>query len=203
MFGTDWQKESHVMRKFLIPLAAAASTVALAAPAAAQYYPPQPQPQPQPYGYGYQYPQPQPYGYGYQYPQPQPQPYGYGYQYPQPQPQPQPQPYGYGYQQPYQQPYGYGYNQYANQAQARATKVRIDRIQSDLRRLEQYRMISRTEYYNRISDSREIERRFYRNSRDGWGLSANELRDVQIRVAQLEQKIARDIRDGRQWGHRW
>jgi hypothetical protein len=34
------------MRKFLIPLAAAASTIAFAAPASAQWYP---QPQPQPY----------------------------------------------------------------------------------------------------------------------------------------------------------
>jgi hypothetical protein len=189
------------MRKFLIPLAAAASTVALAAPAAAQYYPPQPQPQP----YGYQYPaQPQPYGYGYQQPYQQPygyqspyqQPYGYGYQYP------RPPVYGYGYQQPYQQPYGYG-NQYANWNQIRATKARIDRIQADLRRLSQYRMISRDEYYSRTRDSQEIERRFYRNSRDGWGLSASEMRDVQLRLAYLEQKIARDIRDGRQWRYRW
>ena len=166
------------MRKFLIPLAAAASTVALAAPASAQWYP---QPQPQPYGYGYGYPQPQPYGYGYQYPQPQP--------------------YGYGYQNPYQQPYGYGYH--ANYAQVRAMKVRIDRIQADLRRLAQYRMISRGEYYNRVQESREIERRFYRNSRDGWGLSAREMYDVQVRVARLEQRIARDIRDGRHWRFRW
>lgn len=37
------------MRKFLISAAIAASTIAVAAPAAAQYYPPQPQG----YGYGY------------------------------------------------------------------------------------------------------------------------------------------------------
>ncbi len=198
------------MRKFLIPLAAAASTVALAAPAAAQYYPPQPQPygyqypyqQPQPQTYGYQYPyqqpQAQPYGYQYPYQQQQPQPYGYGYQtYPQQAPA-----YGYGYRPPYQQPYGYG-NQYANWNQIRATKARIDRIQADLRRLATYRMISRSEYYSRTNDSREIERRFYRNSRDGWGLSASEMYDVQLRVARLEQKIARDVRDGRQWGYRW
>ena len=44
------------MRKFLIPLAVAASAVAIATPASAQYFP-----QPQGYGYG----QPQGYGYGY------------------------------------------------------------------------------------------------------------------------------------------
>lgn len=166
------------MRKFLIPLAAAVATVGIAAPASAQWYP---QPQPRPYGYGYQYPQPQPYGYGYQ----------------------QPRPYGYGYQNPYQQPYGYAYGQQVNYGQARAMKVRIDRIQMDLRRLAQQRMISRNEYRARMRDSREIERRFYRNSRDGWGLTAREMYDVQIRVARLEQKIGRDIRDGRQWRYRW
>jgi hypothetical protein len=187
------------MRKFLIPLAAAASTVALAAPAAAQWYP---QPQPQPYGYSYQYPQPQQYGYGYQ--QPYQNPYQNQYQQPYGYQSPYQQPYGYnyGYRSPYQQPYGQSYG-YASYTQVRATKVRIDRIQSDLRRLAQYRMISRNEYYNRINDSREIERRFYRNTRDGMGLSARELLDVQHRVAHLEQRIARDIRDGRQWGFRW
>lgn len=157
------------MRKFLIPLAAAASTIALAAPASAQWYP---QPQPQPYGYGY------------------------GYQYP------QPQPYGYGYQNPYQ-PYGQGYGYQANYHQVRAIKQRIDRIQLDLRRLAQYRMISRSEYNARLHDSREIERRFFRNSRDGWGLTPHEMYDVQVRIARLEQRIARDIRDGRHWRYRW
>lgn len=139
------------MRKFLIPLAAAASTVALAAPAAAQWYP-----------------------------QPMPQPYA----------------------NPYQQPYGnaYGYNNYG---QARSMQVRIDRIQRDLRQLASRRMISRSEYRNLLRDSREIERRFYRHRRDGYGLSQREMYDVQMRVARLEQRIARDIRDGRHFGYRW
>lgn len=46
------------MRKFIISLAAAGSALAIATPAAGQYYP-QPQPYGQPYGYGAQ-----PYGYG-------------------------------------------------------------------------------------------------------------------------------------------
>ncbi len=56
------------MRKFLIPLAVAASAVAVATPASAQYYP-----QPQGYGYG------QPQGYGYR--QPQGNAYGYNNNY--------------------------------------------------------------------------------------------------------------------------
>lgn len=165
------------MRKFLIPIAAAASTIAVAAPASAQYYP-QPQPQPQ-----------QVYGYGYQ----QPQGYGYGYQYP------QPQNYGYGHHNPYQQQYGYQ----ANYGQVRAVKQRIDRIQHNLRHLAQYRMISSHEYQHLSRESRDIERRFFRNSRDGYGLTPREMYDVQVRITRLEQRIARDTRDGRQWRHRW
>ena len=59
------------MRTFVISLAATASALAVATPAAAQYYPQQP--------YGYGYPS-QPQGYGYGYPS-QPQGYGYGYGY--------------------------------------------------------------------------------------------------------------------------
>lgn len=115
---------------------------------------------------------------------------------------PQPQPYGYGYNR-YPQPYGHAYGYQANYGQVRAMKQRIDRIQLDLRRLAQYRMISRSEYNARLRDSREIERRFFRNSRDGFGLTPREMYDVQVRIARLEQRIARDVRDGRQWRYRW
>jgi len=176
------------MRTVLISLAAAASALAVATPASAQWYP---QPQPQPYGYGYGYGTPYGTPYGYQAPR-----YGYSYG----------TPYGYspyGYQRPQ---YGYSYGSpygYSSYGQAQAMKVRIDRIQREIRRLTQYRMISRSEYENRLRDSREIERRFYRNAIDGRGLSAAEMHDVQHRVAHLEQKLARDVRDGRQWGFRW
>jgi hypothetical protein len=192
------------MRNVLITLAAAASGLAVASPASAQYYP---QPLPQSgisigvqYGspYGYQRPQ---YGYGYQAPQ-----YGYGYRAPQ---------YGYGYQAPqygYQTPqYGYGYRApqygqsygYQGYGQAQAMKVRIDHIQREISRLARYRMISHSEYHGLLQASREIEQRFYRNAADGRGLSSSEMYEVQIRVARLEQQIARDVRDRRQWGYRW
>lgn len=132
-----------MMRKFLIPLAAAASTVAIAAPASAQYYP-----------------------------------------------QPQHQP-------------GYGYGQHQNFGHARALTARINHIQRQIQRLAQYRMITRSEYNRLIRDSREIERRFYRNARDGRGLTQREMYDVERRIGRLEQRIARDVRDGRQWRYRW
>ena len=67
------------MRNIIISLAAAASALAVATPAAAQYQQPY---QPYDQGYGYQQPYQQPYNQGYGYQQPYQQPYnqGYGYQ---------------------------------------------------------------------------------------------------------------------------
>jgi hypothetical protein len=101
-----------------------------------------------------------------------------------------PQPRGY-----YQVPQNYGH--------ARALKARLDYVQRELRRLAQYRMISRHEYNNLMRDSREIERRLIYNARDGYGLSPQEAYNVERRMVRLEQKIARDVRDGRHWGYRW
>ncbi|HKX92607.1 MAG TPA: hypothetical protein VJM15_09325 [Sphingomicrobium sp.] len=111
-------------------------------------------------------------------------------------PAPPPQPYGYG------APYGnaYGYNNYGH---IRSLQVRVDRIQRDLNRLAQNRMISRNEWRNRQEDARDIERRLRRDARDGRGLTQREVYSIQNRIARLEQKIARDIRDGRRWSYRW
>jgi hypothetical protein len=132
------------MIKFLIPLAAAVSTVALAAPASAQWHP-------------------------------QPQRQGYAY--------------------------GYGHNN--NRGYARAMQARLDNIQRQIAFLAQRRMISRNEYNYRIRDSRDIEARLRRNARDGRGLSRQEAYETERRIVWLEQKIARDVRDGRHWGYRW
>jgi hypothetical protein len=133
------------MRKYLIPLAAAASTVAIAAPASAQYFP---QPQPYPYAYAQG---------------------GYGHHF----------------------------------GHARALKARVDRIQRDLRHLANYRMISRSEFYNRTAESRDIERRLIHNARDGRGLNQREAYAIERRIARLEMRIARDVRDGRRYAYRW
>ena len=129
------------MRKFLISIAAATSTVGLAAPASAQWFPPQPP--------------------------------------------------------------GYAYGHVNNLGHARAMQVRLDRMQRDIARLAQHRMISRNEYRNLRADSREIERSLRRNARDGYGLSRSEAYRLERKIARLEYRIARDVRDGRQWGYRW
>jgi hypothetical protein len=102
------------------------------------------------------------------------------------------------------QPRGTMYRQVPqNYGQARALKARLDYTQREIRRLAQNRMISRHEYQNLIRDSREIERRLVYNARDGYGLSPQEAYATERRMVRLEQKIARDVRDGRHWGYRW
>ncbi len=111
-----------------------------------------------------------------------------------PQPQPYGQPYGYGAS------YGnaYGYN---NRGYIRSLQVRVDQIQRNLSRLAQRRLISSNEYRNRNQEARDIERRLHRDARDGRGLTGQEVGQIQNRIARLEQKIARDTRDGGRLGY--
>lgn len=95
--------------------------------------------------------------------------------------------------------YGYGHNN-----SARALQARLDNIQRQLGNLARYRMISQNEYRNRLGDSRDIERNLHRNARDGhWRLTQREAYNVERKIARLEQKIARDVHDGRHWRYRW
>jgi hypothetical protein len=105
-----------------------------------------------------------------------------------------------GYGQPQGYSFGYGQN-YNRRGHARALQVRIDRIQRDINRLAQRRMISRNEHQNLQRDAREIERDLRRNAVDGRGLSAREMYNTERQIARLEQKIARDVRDGNRWGN--
>lgn len=140
------------MRKLIVSIAAAASALAVATPAAAQYYPAPPA-----YGYGYQ----------------APPAYGYGY--------PAPQGYAYGYQNAY--------------GVARALQARLDNLQRHIRHLDRRNMITSREARNLRAESRAIERRLRETAR--YGLQPRERRAVEIRIARLEQKIVRDMRDGR------
>ena len=108
-------------------------------------------------------------------------------------------PYGYGYGYGYGN--GYGYRNYGN---VRALQARLDAVQRQLNHLVRYRMITRNEYHNRLEDSRDVERSLRHNARDGgWRLTQREAYNVERKIARLEQKIARDVRDGRRWGYRW
>ena len=107
---------------------------------------------------------------------------------------PQPQP---GYGAPYGNAYGYN-NGFRN---VRALQMRVDRIQRDLVRLARARATSPNEFNNRYGEARDIERRLRRDFRDGRGLNGNEIFGIERRIARLEQRIARDTRDGDRWGY--
>lgn len=127
------------MRKFLISAALAASTLAVAAPAAAA-----------------------------QWQQPVPQAYGI------------PEGYGYGYR-------DYGF------AGPQAYHNRISQIQRQIRNLDQRDILSRAEARKLMSDSDAMHRRVQNLSR--FGLNSNEARDLQYRIARLEQKVFKEARD--------
>lgn len=139
------------MRNILIPMAAAATSLAFAAPASAQWHP-----------------------------QPRPS-YGYSQ--------------GYGYHQ------GYGYNRGFNLGHARNLQIRIDRIQSEIRQLARYRMISPVEYRRLRNQSRQVERNLRRQMRDGYGLTPREAYMIERQIARLEYRMARDMRDGRRYAY--
>ena len=170
------------MRKVLISLAAAASAVAIAAPASAQVY--------SNIGIGLGYSTP---GYGYGYGTPG---YGYGYGYGAPA-------YGYGNGYGYGVPsYGYGYNGYGyNQGynQVRALQVRVDSVQRQINVLDRQRVLSNREARHLRDQSRGLERQLYRAAR--YGLNPYEARDINTRIARLEQRVQREAwdRNGR-WG---
>ena len=101
--------------------------------------------------------------------------------------------------QPYGNAYGYGQNTHG---QFRSMQVRIDRLQREIRRLDQRNIISNREAARLMDDSRDLERRLRRNARDGYGLNRNEARAVEVRLANLERRLFRDARDGNRWGYR-
>lgn len=148
------------MRKFLLPLAAAASALVVAAPASAQMWSVSVQ------SYG-----------------------NLGPVYGAP-----------SYGAPYGQ--GYGYGRY-NYGQVRALQARIDQVQRQINHLARNRMITRSEHNNLTWESRVIERRLRNNARDGRGLDRREVYNTERQIFRLEQRVARDVRDGRQWRYRW
>jgi hypothetical protein len=107
-----------------------------------------------------------------------------------------------GYGAPYGYGYGYGQN-YNYRGHFGALQARVNQIQRQIAHLARYRMISPNEYRNLMQDSRNVEQRLRLNRRDGRGLTQREMAVAERQIYHLEQKIARDVRDGRQWRYRW
>jgi hypothetical protein len=93
---------------------------------------------------------------------------------------PQPQPYGYGngYN-------GYGYN--GGWGQVRALQTRIDGVERQIRHLDR-RDVIRDRSADRLREEADrIEDRLHRAARGG--LNPYEARDIQARIARLEQRV--------------
>jgi hypothetical protein len=131
------------MRYLILSIATAASALAIAAPASAQYYPPQ-----QP-GYG--------------------APYGNAY----------------------------GYN---NRGNFRALDNRIDMIQRHISQLDRRNGINEREADRLKAQSRDLERQLAQFARNG--LTPWEATTIERGIARLEQRVFRDVRDGRGWNNR-
>ncbi len=95
---------------------------------------------------------------------------------------------------------GYGYNN--NYGHVRSLQVRIDRLQREIRQLDRRNVLTNREAARLLDDARDLERRLYRNARDGRGLTASEARAVEVRLVNIERRLWRDARDGNRWGYR-
>jgi len=106
-------------------------------------------------------------------------------------PQPQPTPYGYnGYSN------GYGYNNgfQGNWGQVRALQVRVDNIERQINRLDRHDRI-RDRSADRLRDeANRIEDRLHRSARNG--LNPYEMRDIEVRIARLEQQVRFSLANG-------
>jgi hypothetical protein len=99
----------------------------------------------------------------------------------------------------YAQPQGYGYGYGQGYGNLRGLQARIDGVQRQIENLRARRMITRNEANGLRDESRDLERRLYRNGRNG--LNYNEMRNIEYRIARLEQHVSHEVRDGR-WDNR-
>ena len=97
---------------------------------------------------------------------------------------PQPQPYGYN---SYGNGYGNGYGFQNNWGQVRALQARIDRVEWQINRLDRRDRIGDRSADRLRDDANDIERRLHRDSR--YGLNPYEARNIEFRIARLEQRV--------------
>jgi hypothetical protein len=130
------------MRKFLIPIVAAASALAVAAPATAQYV----QWAPPVYHYN---------------------PYNYGY--------------------------GFNGGNFA-----RSMADRVQRIRTDIRVMQQRRVLSWNEARNLDNQAQHLQRRIFRATRNG--IRPGEARSLETQIFNLQRRVAREAND---WNNRY
>ncbi len=91
----------------------------------------------------------------------------------------------------YPQPYGngYGYNGYGynNFGQVRALQARIDAVERQIRFLDRRDVVGDDRADRLRFEAREIERKLRWSARNG--LNPYEARDINVRIARLEQRV--------------
>jgi hypothetical protein len=107
--------------------------------------------------------------------------------------------YGGQYGTQYGAPYGnaYGYN---NNGQARSLMVRVSQLEQQINQLDRRNILSNREADRLRNDANRIERQLRQASYNG--LNGYESRDIQMRIARLEQNIRVQATDGNRWGNR-
>jgi len=110
---------------------------------------------------------------------------------------PQPQPYGYnnGYGNGYNNGYnGYGNGFQGNWGQVRALQARIDNVERQINRLDRRDRIGGRSADRLRDEANRIEDRLHRSARNG--LNPYEMREIQVRIARLEQRVQYSLANG-------
>jgi hypothetical protein len=105
---------------------------------------------------------------------------------------PQPQPAPYGYNNGYGNNNGYGYNN--NWGQVRALQARINNVERQIDRLDRRDRIGNRSADRLRDEANRIENRLHRSARNG--LNPYEMRDIQVRIARLEQRLQYSLANG-------
>jgi len=100
----------------------------------------------------------------------------------------------------YPQPQGNAYGYYGNQGQARSLVARVDQIRRQIDRLDSRDRITDREADRLRRQAVELRNRVRQASFNG--LSYRERQNIEIRIANLEQRVRRDVYDGNRVGQR-
>jgi len=86
----------------------------------------------------------------------------------------------------------YGYN---NRGQVQRLEARVDQIRRQIRQLDRRNIISDREARRLSEEARDLDRRINFLARNGF--NSRDRYEVERRIARLEQRIYRDVNDGR------
>ncbi|HXH53272.1 MAG TPA: hypothetical protein VNH53_07580 [Sphingomicrobium sp.] len=98
------------------------------------------------------------------------------------------------------QPHGYAYGYHSNYGQVRALQVRIQQLQRHIIQLDRRGIVRSRDAQRMYRDAQILDSRLLRVSRNG--LTLREARDIELRLARIEQRVAIASRSNQRWGYR-